>query len=284
MIYLVTIILGWIAYAIDYLIILQIDMAGISNPKVLYWYLVRSLVYLLCIYSVTRCQMKCEGYMRSLGSKLGAEDIQYWYSTLCSHIPHILLPSLIRVVSDAVPLMIFIFVMCFEHNDIRVVIFNIFSILLIYLTVFYLIQSHWSRKASQIASKVISNLTHLNNVEKKISHHSMKKQDFIKTRKNQYIEKYVNINSGATAFSQTIRYQVELVAILIFAWNASIIPQGATTFYVLFRLANAGFQMLGILSGIGQYRFYFFQAQKLVPEISIFGSWLLKILMGKEKN
>ena len=283
MIYLVTIALGWVAYVLDYLLIQKIEATGMADPEVLYLYVARSLIYLMCIYFVTRSQMVVEGYLRGLGSKVETGDLQYWYSTLCSYIPHILLPSLIRIFSDALPLIIFIFFVCIKHESIRFLIFSIFSILFIYLVIFYIIQTSWSKKASKVASEVISNLTYINSVERKTVLHSADRKDFLKARKSRHVQNYVNANSAATTFSQTIRYQVELVAVLIIAFNIVNIPESASTFYVLYRLANAGFQMLGILSGIGQYRFYFFQAQKLVPEIRIFGDRVLNMLAGKEK-
>lgn len=266
--YFLSILLGWIAYFLDLMIVSAMSSHGSQISELYFLYLGRSVVYIAGAYFVIRSQMAAEGLLRSLGANVASVDQSYWYATICQNIPHHLLPSVLRIVSEAVPLMGFIFVISLTYPEIVYVFYGVGLMISLYLGGFYIVQSWLSRSASIQNEKYISSVTFVNEVEKTTFMHHSKKKYFLKEKKSAFIRQFVNINSASVGLSQTVRYQIELVAVTSYVLFFSDASVNAAILYVMYRAATSATQIISIITGIGQYRFYWYQAKKINPSFN----------------
>lgn len=277
MLILLVLISGWAAYGCDLLIIYLIDNFGLLNGNVVAVFSLRSLTYLLNIFLVTRLQMTKEAELRGAGYEIAPDKIDFWYSSICHYVSHYLVPSLVRVFSELLPLTVFIVVAIGGYPDLISQFTVVLIAVLAYFFAYFFIQKKFSKNAAMVVSQFIRKLVDLNEVQRETYKHSQTDRQFLGDRKKESASQFINANSVAVAFSQSIRYQLELVVVLAFVLGSPVFNSQAAGIYLLYRVANSSFQAVSIISSIVHYREFYVHMKSAHPRSQIFGDRILRL-------
>lgn len=270
---------GWLAFVCDFYIVSK--MASGDVEAVLYVYILRSALYLANIFLVIFNQMSSEVVMRQAGAEVTENKLDYWYGALSHYIPHYLVSSVIRIYSELVPLLIFIVSILIYHSSIASDLFIICFMVVLFLAVFFFIQRRLTGNAAIAVAKFVLQTSEINLVEKSLVYHSDVQKKFLKIRKTSFSRKFEKYNTLAVGFSQSIRYQVEIVVVVTISFFAKNPFSDPAILYVLFRLGSSALQVVSIISSITHYYVYYKDMIEINPSIRFFGDGILRLLKKK---
>lgn len=270
---------GWLAFVCDFYIVSKMSSGDLGS--VLYVYIVRSTLYLINIFLVILNQMRAEVMMRQAGAAISEGKLEYWYGALAHYIPHYLVSSVIRVFSELLPLLLFIFVILFYNPNFSTDLFIIFIAVVLFLAMFFFIQRKLTRNAVSAVSDFVSQTSEINLVEKSVSYHSASQKNFLKVRKAYFGQKFEKYNTLAVGFSQSIRFQVEIVVVVTIFLFANNSFRDPAMLYVLFRLGSSALQVVSIVSSITHYYVYYKDMVEINPKIRFFGDHILRLINKK---
>ena len=114
-------------------------------------------------------------------------------------------------------------------------------------------------------------------VEKEILYHSGEQKEFLQNRKSKYAKSFEKFNSLAVGFSQSIRYQIEFIAVLTLVFSANSAFGEPAVWYVLFRLGSSALIAMSLIASITHYRVYYHDMINIYPHIRFFGDRILRL-------
>ena len=266
---LLTILTGWLAFICDFFIVSKMANGGLGD--VLYIYLTRSGLYLVNIFLIILNQMQAETVMRQFGSQIPAVKLDYWYGTLSHYIPHYLVSSVLRIYSELAPLTIFAIGILLYYPKIAANLIVVSFAVGIFLIFFFYIQRIFTNKAAIAVERFVSQTTKINLVEKVTCYHLEQQKNFLVQRKNKLASSFQTFNTLAVSFSQSVRYQIEIVVVIAIYLFSSTSIYDPAVLYVLFRFGSSALQVVSILSSIAHYRIYFRQMLDTAPQVRFFG-------------
>lgn len=264
-----TICTGWLAFVCDFFIVSKMANGGLGD--VLHLYLTRSGLYLINIFLIILNQMIAETKMRQIGSQIPTARHDYWYGTLSHYIPHYLVSSVLRVYSELAPLIVFSIGILLYYPEIAANLIVVGLAIGVFLAFFFYIQRLFTFRAAIAVERFVSQTAQINLVERVTSYHLEQQKNFLVNQKNMLASSFQKFNTLAVSFSQSVRYQIEIIVVIaLYLFSSNSIYEPAVL-YVLFRFGSSALQVVSILSSIAHYRIYFNQMLETAPQIRFFG-------------
>jgi hypothetical protein len=255
--FILTLIFTWIAYYLDYQLFSQLNNEYNSNKSIaILLFIGRALSYFFATYSLLMIQFETEGKLKILARERIESDYAFYFSSMPQHLGHFYVPSLIRILIEIPALTLFIIIILYKWPQIK----NDygFAVIIIIITIIIVayLQRMLAKKALLKRKEFDKYIDSVNHCWQEIKNIDLEAANYVQNIYTNRFNLFKQTSSIATALSQSVRLQLEVVVGMLIFFDNSLINIGAAIGYIFYRVGTSSLVIAQSLISVQAYREY----------------------------